>query len=136
MCRGDKSSCLCDVNVSVEINWTWCVFQERVVLWKTSAAGVRPMCRTLGTQPSGKKSRLVLIFHIASGLFCVTAFLLPWQQTNLSQGRHGKNSVRQICQLELSFITLQIRLEVRIKTRRRPLPVMSCGYRLSDTMCC
>lgn len=124
---------MCDV--LVEISWTWCVFQERVVLRKTSAADVRPLCRTLGTHPSGN-SRLVLIFHIANGLFCVTAFLLPWQQTNLSQGRYGKNSVRQICELALSFITLQIRLEIRIKTRRRPLPVMSCGYRLSDTMCC
>lgn len=127
MCRGDKSSCLCDVNVLVKINWTWCVFQDRVVLWKT--ADVQPLCRTLETHPSGN-SRLVLIFQIANGLFCVIAFLLPWQQRNLSRGRHRKNSVRQICELALSFIKLRIRLEIRIKTRRRPLPVMSCGYRL------
>lgn len=134
MCRGDKSSCLCDVNVLVEINWTWCVFQESVVLWKTSAADVQPLCRALETHPSGN-SRLVLIFLIANGLFCVIGFLLPWQQKNLSGGRHRKNSIRQICELALCFITLQIRLEIRRKTRRRPLPVISCGSRSSDTMC-
>lgn len=136
MCQGDKSSGLCDVNVFVKINWTWCVFQERLVFWKTSAADVQPSCRTLGTHPSGN-SRLLLVFHIANCLFCVIAFLLPWQQRNLSRGRRRKSSVRQICELALSFITFQIRLAIRIKTRRRPLPVMSCltGYRLSDTMC-